>query len=89
MKRNSVTALVEFEHSDSARKAKQALNGCDVYSGCCTLKIEFASVSDGTYSDRRAVNLKLLEKSDGPMLCEPKLSAVPFPELKSNRFYLL
>ena len=45
MKRNTVTALVEFDNSDSARKAKQALNGCDVYSGCCTLKIDFASVS--------------------------------------------
>lgn len=44
MKRSGVTAFVEFDNVDSARKAKQSLNGCDVYSGCCTLKIEFAGV---------------------------------------------
>ncbi|GFY24746.1 heterogeneous nuclear ribonucleoprotein L [Trichonephila clavipes] len=26
----------------AAERAKQSLNGCDIYSGCCTLKIEFA-----------------------------------------------
>lgn len=45
MRKQTLTALVEFDNFDSARKAKQALNGCDVYSGCCTLKIEFAGVS--------------------------------------------
>jgi len=44
MKKQGVQAMVEFDNVDSARKAKQALNGCDVYSGCCTLKIEFAQV---------------------------------------------
>ena len=33
-----------FADEDSARKAKQSLNGADVYSGCCTLKIEYARV---------------------------------------------
>ncbi|KAF6040079.1 HNRNPLL [Bugula neritina] len=42
MRKQNVTALVEFDNYESARKAKQALNGCDVYSGCCTLKIESA-----------------------------------------------
>ncbi|CAB3254675.1 unnamed protein product [Arctia plantaginis] len=27
---------------ESATRAKEALHGCDIYSGCCTLKIEFA-----------------------------------------------
>ncbi|KAJ2939090.1 hypothetical protein O0L34_g10278 [Tuta absoluta] len=31
-----------FESVDSATRAKEALHGCDIYSGCCTLKIEFA-----------------------------------------------
>ena len=44
MRKQNVTALVEFDNSESAQKAKQALHGCDVYSGCCTLKIEFAGV---------------------------------------------
>lgn len=45
VKKQTVTALIEFDNGDSSRKAKQALNGCDVYSGCCTLKIEHAGVS--------------------------------------------
>ena len=31
-----------FDSVDSAQRAKQNLNGADIYSGCCTLKIEFA-----------------------------------------------
>lgn len=34
-----------FESVDQAKRAKQALNGADIYSGCCTLKIEYAKVS--------------------------------------------
>ncbi|XP_061381010.1 heterogeneous nuclear ribonucleoprotein L isoform X2 [Danaus plexippus] len=41
-KKNGVQAMVEFESIDSATRAKEALHGCDIYSGCCTLKIEFA-----------------------------------------------
>ncbi|XP_035461606.1 heterogeneous nuclear ribonucleoprotein L-like isoform X2 [Scophthalmus maximus] len=35
-------ALVEFESVQCAQKAKAALNGADIYAGCCTLKIEYA-----------------------------------------------
>ncbi|NWV41118.1 HNRPL protein, partial [Grantiella picta] len=31
----------------SAQRAKASLNGADIYSGCCTLKIEYAKVSRG------------------------------------------
>ncbi|XP_039761526.1 heterogeneous nuclear ribonucleoprotein L isoform X4 [Pararge aegeria] len=41
-KKNGVQAMVEFESIESATRAKEALHGCDIYSGCCTLKIEFA-----------------------------------------------
>ncbi|RWS17452.1 heterogeneous nuclear ribonucleoprotein L-like protein [Dinothrombium tinctorium] len=41
-KKNGVQAMVEFDSVDSAKRAKQALHGCDIYSGCCTLRIEFA-----------------------------------------------
>lgn len=34
-----------FDSIESAKRAKDALNGADIYSGCCTLKIEFAKVS--------------------------------------------
>ncbi|XP_073965959.1 heterogeneous nuclear ribonucleoprotein L [Choristoneura fumiferana] len=41
-KKNGVQAMVEFESVESATRAKDALHGCDIYSGCCTLKIEYA-----------------------------------------------
>ena len=34
--------MVEFESLDAAKTAKDNLFGCDIYSGCCTLKIEYA-----------------------------------------------
>ncbi|KAG8232388.1 hypothetical protein J437_LFUL012531, partial [Ladona fulva] len=30
---------------ESAKRAKDSLNGADIYSGCCTLKIEYAKPS--------------------------------------------
>uniref|UniRef100_A0A3P8UGY6 Heteroous nuclear ribonucleoprotein L like n=1 Tax=Cynoglossus semilaevis TaxID=244447 RepID=A0A3P8UGY6_CYNSE len=41
-KRNGIQAMVEFESVQSAQKVKAALNGADIYAGCCTLKIEYA-----------------------------------------------
>ncbi|XP_074546708.1 heterogeneous nuclear ribonucleoprotein L-like isoform X2 [Halichoeres trimaculatus] len=41
-KRNGVQAMVEFDSVEVAQKAKLALNGADIYAGCCTLKIEYA-----------------------------------------------
>lgn len=41
-KKNGVQGMVEFDSLEAAERAKQSLNGCDIYSGCCTLKIEFA-----------------------------------------------
>lgn len=35
-------AMVEFERIEDARTAKMHLNGADIYSGCCTMKVEFA-----------------------------------------------
>lgn len=37
-------ALVEYGSMEEARRAKYAMNGADIYSGCCTLKVEFAKV---------------------------------------------
>uniref|UniRef100_A0A5S6QNS4 RRM domain-containing protein n=1 Tax=Trichuris muris TaxID=70415 RepID=A0A5S6QNS4_TRIMR len=44
-RRDGVHALVEFPDIESARAAKQRLNGCDIYANCCTLKIEFAKIN--------------------------------------------
>ena len=34
--------MVEFDTVETAKSAKENLHGCDIYSGCCTLKVEFA-----------------------------------------------
>ncbi|XP_051781245.1 LOW QUALITY PROTEIN: heterogeneous nuclear ribonucleoprotein L-like [Erpetoichthys calabaricus] len=41
-RKNGVQAMVEFDSVQSAQRAKASLNGADLYSGCCTLKIEYA-----------------------------------------------
>ncbi|XP_072171159.1 heterogeneous nuclear ribonucleoprotein L-like [Diadema setosum] len=41
-KKNGVQAMVEFDTIQNATLAKQNLHNCDIYSGCCTLKIDFA-----------------------------------------------
>lgn len=41
-KKNGVQAMVEFDNVESAKRAKSMLYGCDIYSGCCTLRIEYA-----------------------------------------------
>ena len=41
-KKNGVQAMLEFDSLESARRVKENLHGCDIYSGCCTLKIEYA-----------------------------------------------
>ena len=44
-KKNGVQAMVEFDSVEAATRAKEVLTGADIYSGCCTLRIEFAKVS--------------------------------------------
>jgi heterogeneous nuclear ribonucleoprotein L len=46
-KKNGVQAMVEFDSIESATRARDNLNGCDIYSACCTLKIDYAKVSFG------------------------------------------
>ncbi|CAJ0610258.1 unnamed protein product [Cylicocyclus nassatus] len=42
VRKSLMQALVEFENAEIARKVKHAISGADIYSGCCTLKVEFA-----------------------------------------------
>ncbi|CAH8468581.1 unnamed protein product [Heterobilharzia americana] len=42
LRKSRIQAMVEFKSTDEARTAKRHLNGADIYSGCCTLKVEFA-----------------------------------------------
>merc|ERR1711881_490221 len=41
-RKRGVQAMVEFDSIQTAQRAKASLNGADIYSGCCTLKIEWA-----------------------------------------------
>jgi heterogeneous nuclear ribonucleoprotein L len=41
-RKNGVQAMVELDSVDTAKSAKELLHGSDIYSGCCTLKIEYA-----------------------------------------------
>uniref|UniRef100_A0A2R8ZBL2 Uncharacterized protein n=1 Tax=Pan paniscus TaxID=9597 RepID=A0A2R8ZBL2_PANPA len=41
-KKNGVKAMVESDSVQSAQRAKASLNGAGIYSGCCTLKMEYA-----------------------------------------------
>lgn len=40
-----LNSLFTFDSVQSAQRAKASLNGADIYSGCCTLKIEYAKVT--------------------------------------------
>eukprot|EP00300_Choanocystis_sp_HF-7_P014861 c18857_g1_i4.p1 GENE.c18857_g1_i4~~c18857_g1_i4.p1 ORF type:complete len:463 (-),score=115.74 c18857_g1_i4:32-1420(-) len=42
--KNGTQALAEFDNPESALRAKQALDGKDIYDGCCTLRISFSKV---------------------------------------------
>lgn len=57
IRRTMLQALVEFESADVAKKAKHAMNGADIYSGCCTLKVEFAKVLFCTELDSLQLNI--------------------------------
>lgn len=37
--------VFRYENVDSATHARDALQGADIYSGCCTLRVEYAKVS--------------------------------------------
>nr|XP_026692528.1 heterogeneous nuclear ribonucleoprotein L-like isoform X1 [Ciona intestinalis] len=41
-RKRGVQAMIEFGSIQDAQRAKASLNGADIYSGCCTLKIEWA-----------------------------------------------
>ena len=44
-RKTTLQSMVEFTTTDAAVRAKKELQGSDIYSGCCTLKTEFAKVT--------------------------------------------
>ena len=39
-----IESLIEFDSIMSAEACKEAINGADVYAGCCTLDVKFSKV---------------------------------------------
>jgi len=89
-KKNGVQAMVEFDNVDSAQRAKQNLNGADIYSGCCTLKIEYAKPTrlnvvrnceeSWDYTNPGLTGDKQGQPGRGqPLLQEPRFGAAPSP----------
>uniref|UniRef100_A0A182RST4 RRM domain-containing protein n=1 Tax=Anopheles funestus TaxID=62324 RepID=A0A182RST4_ANOFN len=83
-KKNGVQAMVEFDSIESATRAKDSLNGCDIYSGCCTLKIDYAkpeklnvykndSDSSWDYTLVAATTVKEVGNGRSPLLQDPTL----------------
>ncbi|XP_058808352.1 heterogeneous nuclear ribonucleoprotein L isoform X2 [Phymastichus coffea] len=92
-KKNGVQAMVEFDSVESATRAKEALHGADIYSGCCTLKIDFAKPTklnvyknDSESWDYTTPAIGSRAHKDGqgnprpaPLLAEPRYGAAPQP----------
>lgn len=87
-KKNGVQAMVEFDNVESAKRAKQSLNGADVYSGCCTLKIEYAKPSRLNVVRNDSESWDYTNPSLGkdphhhrgqPLLQEPRYGSAPAP----------
>lgn len=87
-KKNGVQAMVEFDSVDSAVRAKDTLNGADIYSGCCTLKIDFAKPDklnvhkNDSESWDYTVSSMMKENTNGrpqPLLQEPHYGSRPQP----------
>ncbi|XP_021931437.1 heterogeneous nuclear ribonucleoprotein L isoform X1 [Zootermopsis nevadensis] len=90
-KKNGIQAMVEFDSPESAKRAKEALNGADIYSGCCTIKIDYAKPTklnvyknDSESWDYTTPNVGIKQDSSGsgrpaPLLQEPRYGAGPQP----------
>ncbi|XP_058984961.1 heterogeneous nuclear ribonucleoprotein L isoform X2 [Musca domestica] len=79
-KKNGVQAMVEFDSLESATRARENLNGADIYSGCCTLKIDFAKPEklnvyknepETSWDYTLATAVKEITNGRSPLLQEP------------------
>ncbi|XP_070496342.1 heterogeneous nuclear ribonucleoprotein L-like isoform X2 [Chironomus tepperi] len=87
-KKNGVQAMVEFDSIDSATRARDNLNGCDIYSSCCTLKIDYAKPeklnvykndSDISWDYTLGKFSKEMVNGRTPLLQDPLFGARPTP----------
>ncbi|KAL5289168.1 HNRNPLL family protein [Megaselia abdita] len=87
-KKNGVQAMVEFDNLDAATRARDNLNGADIYSGCCTLKIDYAKPeklnvykndADQSWDYTLQTAVKDLTNGRSPLLQEPLFGTRPQP----------
>ncbi|XP_055384513.1 heterogeneous nuclear ribonucleoprotein L-like [Condylostylus longicornis] len=84
--------MVEFDSLESATRARDNLNGADIYSGCCTLKIDYAKPeklnvykndTDTSWDYTLATEAKVIGNGRSPLLQEPLFGARPQAYSKS------
>nr|CAD7453887.1 unnamed protein product [Timema tahoe] len=76
---NIEQVCITFDDVESAKRAKEALYGADIYSGCCTLKIDFAKFASAT------ARFVPTYSSTRPALgCLPVLELVSIPSFLSR-----
>ena len=100
-RKNGVQAMVEFQSIQEAETVKQNLHGCDIYAGCCTLKIDYSTSSknlnvfkndpksswDYSRSDLMMETNEFLPKSTRRILLDPPHEA-PEDDMKHRNFSL-
>ncbi|XP_037034053.1 heterogeneous nuclear ribonucleoprotein L isoform X2 [Bradysia coprophila] len=85
-KKNGVQAMVEFDSLEAATRARENLNGADIYSGCCTLKIDYAKPeklnvykNDSDNSWDYTLIVKEIGNGRSPLLQDPLYGSRPQP----------
>ncbi|XP_054282546.1 heterogeneous nuclear ribonucleoprotein L-like isoform X2 [Macrosteles quadrilineatus] len=88
-KKNGVQAMVEFDSVDTAKRVKEELNGADIYSGCCTIKIEFAKPTklnvhkndseSWDYTTPTPAKAADAANRPAPLLADPRFTPGPTP----------
>ncbi|XP_075916966.1 heterogeneous nuclear ribonucleoprotein L-like [Petromyzon marinus] len=79
-RKNGLQAFVEFVSVESAERANSSLNGADIYSGCCTLIVEYARAST---TDTLYIH-KCVHHNLGFFTRRPKISATRLDVFKND-----
>ncbi|XP_053403977.1 heterogeneous nuclear ribonucleoprotein L-like isoform X2 [Mercenaria mercenaria] len=84
-KKQAVQSMVQFENAESAKNAREQLNDCDIYSGCCTLRIEYAKTDElhvranNNESWDYTIPQQAPTRKNPPLLADPRYTAAPTP----------
>ena len=59
-----VQAMVEFTTLETAVKARNTMHGCDIYNGCCTMKVEFSKMEQLTVRENGPMSWDFSEEGE-------------------------